>query len=277
MPELPEVETVCRALKPHLAGRRITDVRTLAASLRTPLDAAALRDFCGNRTVRDVRRRAKYIIVELGGRRALLLHLGMTGAFRVCRPEEPLEKHARVVWTLDDGREWRFLDARKFGSAECCGLRTTGGVPSELDHLGVEPLDAGFTAEFLWRRTRGRNCPVKCLLMDQAVVTGIGNIYASEACFRAGVLPQRPAGRVTQAECARLVRESRAVLREAIASGGSTIRNFSGVDGSTGHFSVALKVYGRAGKPCPRCGAKHAVRKIVLGGRSSFYCPACQK
>jgi formamidopyrimidine-DNA glycosylase len=287
MPELPEVETVCRALKPHLAGRRITEVRTLTTGLRNPLDAAALRAFCAGRTVCDVRRRAKYIIVEFApspGKKAagaavsaLLLHLGMTGAFRVCPAGGPLEKHARVVWTLDGGEEWRFLDARRFGSVECCELRTSGAVPAELDRLGVEPLEAGFTAEFLWRQSRGRSCPVKCLLMDQAVVVGIGNIYASETCFRAGVLPQRPAKRVTRAECARLVREARAVLRKAIACGGSTIRNFSGVNGSEGHFVTELNVYGRAGRPCPRCGAAHAVQKIVLGGRSSFYCPACQK
>ncbi len=298
MPELPEVETVCRALKPHLAGSRILDVAALAGRLRGPLDTEQLREFCAGRTILDVRRRAKYIIVELGPahspsakkaanrkspieksaapRRALLLHLGMTGAFRVCGEDTPMEKHLRVFWTLDGRRQWRMLDARKFGSVECRGLRADGSVV-ELDHLGVEPLEGGFTAGFLLGKMCARRCPVKCLLMDQAVVAGIGNIYASEACFRAGVRPQRPAARVTRPEAVRLVRECRAVLREAIASGGSTIRSFSGVDGSEGHFSVALKVYGRAGEPCLRCGGAHTVRKLILGGRSSFYCPACQK
>ena len=294
MPELPEVETVCRALKPLLVGRRITDACALTAKMRSPLSTPVLRAFCAGRDILTIRRRAKYIIVELGplphakiGKRqaanenaapqALLLHLGMTGSFRVCPADTPMEKHARVVWTLDDGRQWRFIDARKFGAVDCCTLRTPGGIPAELDHLGAEPLENGFTAAFLWAKSRGRNVPVKCLIMDQAIVVGIGNIYASEACFRAGVRPQRPASRLTRAECVRLVKESRAVLRAAIACGGTTIRDFNSVDGTEGHFDTKLNVYGHAGQPCPRCGAAHPVRKMVLGGRSSFYCAHCQK
>ena len=284
MPELPEVETVCRALRPHLVGHRITDVRALTAKMRSPLSTPALRIFCTGRKIIDIRRRAKYILVELAGPKnaipqfpVLLLHLGMTGSFRVCPAATPMEKHARVTWTLDDGREWRFIDARKFGGVECCELRTPGGVPAELDHLGTEPLENRFTTEFLWEKSRGRNVPVKCLIMDQAIVVGIGNIYASEACFRAGIRPQRPASRLTHVECARLVKESRAVLRAAIECGGTTIRDFNSVDGTEGHFDTELNVYGRTGQPCPRCGAAHPVQKIVLGGRSSFYCAKCQK
>lgn len=300
MPELPEVETVCRALRTPLVGRRITDVRALTAKMRTPLSTPALRAFCEGRKILDIRRRAKYIIVELdskkvetrnlklgnlkiGNRKSaitnpvLLLHLGMTGAFRVCPAADPVEKHARIIWTLDDGRQWRFLDARKFGGADCCELRTPGGIPAEIDHLGIEPLEAAFTTEFLWQKSRGRNTPVKCLLMDQATVVGIGNIYASEACFRAGVRPQRPAGKLTRAECAKLVKESRAVLRAAIACGGTTIRDFNSVDGTEGHFDTKLNVYGRTGQPCPRCAAGHRIQKLTLGGRSSFYCAKCQK
>ena len=291
MPELPEVETVCRALRTPLVGRRITDVRALTAKLRTPLSTPALRAFCEGRKIIDIRRRAKYIIVEFDRPKlairhssfaipqfpALLLHLGMTGAFRVCPTADAVEKHARIIWTLDNGRQWRFLDARKFGGADCCGLRTSGGTPAELDHLGIEPLEEEFTTEFLCQKSRGRNTPVKCLLMDQATVVGIGNIYASEACFRAGVRPQRPAGKLTRAECAKLVKESRAVLRAAIECGGTTIRDFNSVDGTEGHFDTVLNVYGRTGQPCPRCGAAHTIRRIVLGGRSSFYCAKCQR
>ena len=291
MPELPEVETVCRALKPHLVGRRITDVRALTAKLRTPLSTPTLRAFCEGRKILDIRRRAKYIIVDLsaspfGNRKstsensaphALLLHLGMTGFCRIRPTAEPLEKHTRVTFTLDNGQQWRFLDPRKFGSVECCELRTPGGDPAELDQHGVEPLETGFTTEFLWQKSRGRNTPAKCLLMDQATVVGIGNIYASEACFRAGIRPQRPAGKLTRAECAKLVKESRAVLRAAIKCGGTTISDFSSVDGTEGHFDTKLNVYGRTDQPCPRCGDAHHIQKLTLGGRSSFYCAKCQR
>lgn len=276
MPELPEVETVCRALRPHLLGARIRDVAVHAPKLRRRLDPEALRRACAGRTVRDLRRRAKYLVLELDDRHALILHLGMTGEFRVVPEETPLEKHARVVWTLDGGRSWRFLDPRMFGEVTVCRLPAAGADPAELGRLGVEPLSPAFSGDILWTLTRGRQTPVKTLLMQQQHLAGVGNIYASEACFRAGIRPQRPAGRLTRAGCARLAAEVRTVLSEAIRAGGTTISDFRSVDGSEGRFNANLQAYGRDGEPCRRCGAAHRIRRLVLAGRSTFYCPHCQ-
>jgi formamidopyrimidine-DNA glycosylase len=278
MPELPEVETVCRALRPHLTGARLVAVRTLVSHLRTPLDGPALERACRGRAIVGVRRRAKYLLIDLeGGRQALLLHLGMTGACRICAAAEPLETHARVVWRLADGREWRFIDARRFGRVSVCELRTPAGLPPELDGCGIEPLEDGFTGECLWHLTRGRAVPIKCLIMDQRLVAGVGNIYANEACFRAGVRPGRAARTLSRRACTALAREIRAVLEEAILCGGTTISDFQSVDGEEGRFHVALDVYGRTGASCTRCGERSRVRRSVLGGRSTFACRRCQR
>lgn len=277
MPELPEVETVCRALRRHLIGARIADVHTLVPRLRRPLDEPALRRACRNHTIAGIRRRAKYLLVDFeDGRDALLLHLGMTGAFRVCPATVPLEKHARVVWTLADGREWRYIDPRMFGHVTVCTVSSPDALPTDLDTCGVEPLTDALSPALLWQLSRRRTCPIKNLIMDQRVVVGVGNIYANEACFRAKLRPQCPAGRLTRPACARLVREIKAVLEEAILCGGTTISDFRSVDGDEGRFHIALEVYGRAGEACNRCGVRSRIRRIVQGGRSTYYCPRCQ-
>ncbi len=276
MPELPEVETVCRALRPHLLGKIIRQVEITVPSLREPLDLPALRRAVKNRKILDVRRRAKFIIVELTGRRALLLHLGMTGAFRICPLAEKPDAHDRVLWTLSGKRSWRLHDPRRFGCVKACRLERAGAWPAELDYLGPEPLGDSFNTGFLFQITRKRQRSIKLLLMDQKIVAGIGNIYASEALFRAGVRPGRACGRLTRRECRGLVRACKAVLRESIQAGGTTISDFRSVDGSEGRFKRKLDVYGRADEACHRC-RKGTIRRIVQGGRSTYYCPRCQR
>lgn len=278
MPELPEVETVARALRPRLLGRRILSVKTYTDSLRRPLRLRGKRAFL-NRTIIDVRRRAKFLIIEVEGRRVILIHLGMTGACCICPAGEPRRRHEHVIWLLDNGATWRFEDPRRFGLVEIHDLPkipAAGALPACLDGLPPEPLGDEFTATYLFGKCRRRKRSIKGLLMDADIVAGVGNIYAGEALFRAGVRPRRAAGRLTRRECARLVTAIRQVLTEAIEAGGSTISGFRSVDGSEGRFQRRLRVYGRAGEQCSACG-RAEIKRIVLSGRSTYYCPVCQK
>jgi len=274
MPELPEVETVGRALHRRLAGRRIGRILPLVARLRTPLVPARLRKAEGRRVL-GVRRRGKSLVVELEGDCALLVHLGMSGSFRDARPEEPVRPHDRVRILLDPGAEVRFYDPRRFGRLELVELPAAGADPDELAGLGPEPLDRGWTGAALRIALRGRRTAIKPTLLDQRIVAGIGNIYASEALFRARLDPRLPAGRLGPRACARLVSAVRAVLREAIRRGGTTLRDHRRLDGTTGAFALRLRVYGRDGEPCRVCGA--TVRRFVQAGRSTYHCAACQR
>lgn len=274
MPELPEVETVCRALRPGLVGKTIRAVKTMVPRLRRPLDLRELRKYCVGAKIKNVRRRAKYIVIDLTGDRALLLHLGMTGSCRFTKPTAPLLPHDRVTWTLTKTIELRFNDIRRFGEVRVVALPPEQEWPSELSSLGPEPLEKEFTAASLFARTRKRKVPLKVLIMEQAVVVGVGNIYASEALFRAGIRPGKIAAKVSRDECARLVKTIRTVLRAAIKAGGTTISDFKTPDGSEGWFTRKLRVYGRAGEPCRTC--KTLIKRTVLGGRATFHCPQCQ-
>lgn len=274
MPELPEVETVTKCLRPHLLGRKILRAGVHAPRLRHPLRA---RDFAGvlRRKIIAVRRRAKYIIIEFTGGRVLTLHLGMTGSFRVVCCPVPRTKHDHLDWRLDNGLCLRYNDPRRFGSAVAERLTVAGGDPPSLAHLGPEPLGDEFSAAYLRQQSRRRGAAVKSFIMDQRVVVGVGNIYASEALFRARISPTRRAGALSRADCARLAGEIKRVLRSAIRAGGTTISDYITPDGKEGGFEVKLQVYGRAGEACVKCGA--AVRQKVIGGRSSFYCSRCQR
>lgn len=277
MPELPEVETIVRSLRPHLQGAVIREVTAPGGRLRLPLDVEGLRSACCGQAIVGLRRRAKYILVDLSSGPVLVLHLGMTGAFRVVSSTAPAANHERVVWLLQDGRSWRFMDPRRFGSVQVCTSPGADGLPPALAGLGPEPLGEDFDGEYLYDETRGRDRPIKNHIMDQAVVVGVGNIYASEALFRAGISPRRRCGTLSRKALERLATAIREVLTEAIAAGGTTIDDFRDIDGSEGHFAVNLQVYGRQGQDCRRCGLPGGIRRLVQAGRSSYCCPRCQR
>ena len=222
-------------------------------------------------TIDRVDRRSKYLLFR-AREGSLLVHLGMTGSLRVWRSPPPRRTHDHVDITLDDGTVLRYRDPRRFGAMLWIPA-TAAGHPL-LDALGPEPFDAAFDAEYLWRTLRGRRAAIKLVLMDNHVVTGVGNIYANEALFRAGIRPATPANRVSKARAAKLVDSVRAVLEAAIAKGGSTLRDYVGSDGSAGYFQLEYFVYGREGEPCRVCG--RAIRHSRLGARSTFHCPHCQ-
>ena len=251
--------------------RRITALAVYEPRLRYPLPRDLPRKVAGQRIVR-VGRRAKYLLLELDSG-TLLLHLGMSGNLRVVPAATPRLRHDHFDLLLDSGVALRFNDPRRFGS-----LIYTSGEPREhplLERLGPEPFSAAFDADYLYRITRGRRVALKQLLMNSQLVVGVGNIYASEALFRARLRPGRAARSLTRADAARLVRAIRAVLRQAIRSGGTTLRDYLGADGAPGYFRQRLYVYERRGKPCRRCGTP--VRAVTQGQRSTYYCPGCQK
>jgi formamidopyrimidine-DNA glycosylase len=274
MPELPEVETVARALRrAGLEGRVITGCACRCAKLRRPLPAAELQKSVGA-AILAIERRAKYLLFRLTDGRILLLHLGMTGTLRLDEPKTPAGRHDHFDLLFDDGRILRLRDPRKFGLVALSRPAADGLVP-ELANLAPEPLSDAFSGEYLYRVSRGRKTPIKVFIMDQRRVVGVGNIYASESLFRAGIRPSLPAGRLSRPRCRKLAAAIREILEAAIAAGGTTISDFHGLDGSEGAFVRTLKVYGRAGEPCPDCG--RPLKKSVLGGRSTFFCSGCQR
>jgi formamidopyrimidine-DNA glycosylase len=271
VPELPEVETTRRGIEPHVQGRRIVALAVHEPRLRWRVDAAMPAAVAGQR-VAGVRRRAKYLLIDLE-RGSLLLHLGMSGSLRVMPAATPRLTHDHVDLLLDSGQTLRFNDPRRFGS-----LHLLTGDPGQhplLRHLAPEPLGEDFDASYLHRVTRRRRVAIKPLIMNSQLVVGVGNIYASEALFRAGVRPGRAARSLTRDECARLVKAIRAVLAMAIRFGGTTLRDYVGADGQPGYFRRKLYVYERGGEPCRRCGTP--VRQRVQGQRSTYYCPSCQR
>jgi formamidopyrimidine-DNA glycosylase len=272
MPELPEVETVRRGLHAHLVGRRVVAVRVRQRRLRFPVNTRRLRAVCVDARVRDVRRRAKYLLIDVGDD-IILIHLGMTGRVTFAGGGTPYATHDHVVFELDDGRELRFNDARRFGMVLGLSAAEEATHP-RLRDLGVEPLSPGFSAAAMQAVARGSKRPIKSLLMDAKRVVGVGNIYASEALFAARVHPATPSGRLSLARWRKLVAVVRATLRKAIAQGGTTLRDFANAEGDAGYFAIQLRVYGREGEKC-RCGG--TVRRMVQSNRSTFYCPRCQK
>lgn len=269
MPELPEVETTRRGLTPHVVGKRITEVRVRDARLRWPVPdnyAAILR---GTR-IDAIERRAKYLLWHTA-RGTSIVHLGMSGSLRVISPETPPRKHDHIEWQLDSGMVVRLHDPRRFG----CVLWTDDPDAHKLlKSLGPEPLGNEFHGGWLFERSRNRKQAVKNFIMDNKQVVGVGNIYASEALFRAGIHPTRPAGRISLERYDTLVTAIRAVLSDAIQAGGTTLRDFLNDSGEPGYFKQSLAVYGRAGEPCKSCGTE--VRSKVIGQRNSFYCSTCQ-
>ncbi|TXT20461.1 MAG: formamidopyrimidine-DNA glycosylase [Gallionellaceae bacterium] len=271
MPELPEVETVLRGLEPYLSGQEIAGATLRNRNLRWPIPIK-LPAILRGRTIRALHRRAKYLLIECGDG-TLLLHLGMSGSLRHLPAATPAEKHDHFDLLLANGMAVRLRDPRRFGAVLWCD----GDVSKHplLAGLGPEPLLEGFDASHLYRATRKRSAAIKQAIMDNRVVVGVGNIYASEALFRAGIRPQLAAWNLSPARCARLVQAIRETLNEAIALGGSSLRDFVGSGGNPGYFQQHHRVYGRSGLPCSICGT--AIKQSRHGQRSSFYCPVCQK
>lgn len=271
MPELPEVEITRRGLAAHLIGLTITDVVVRNARLRLPIPGD-LRELLHGQTIRTLKRRGKYLLVELD-KGTLILHLGMSGSLRLLAAGTMPNKHDHFDLTLDNGTLMRLRDPRRFGAVLWHG----GEVHTYplLAALGPEPLEEGFDAQYLYQATRGRSIAIKQLIMNSKVVVGVGNIYASESLFRAGIKPQLAAGKLSMPRCAKLVEEIRATLAEAIQHGGSTLRDFVDASGQPGHFQQHYWVYGRDGELCRKCGT--LISQIRQGQRSSFYCGSCQK
>jgi formamidopyrimidine-DNA glycosylase len=275
MPELPEVETTRRGIAPHLIGHRVSSVTLRRADLRWPIPREISELLPGQR-IDDVERRAKYLLLHTQAGSALL-HLGMTGVLRVLPPDVAPGVHDHVDIALEPlqgerRRILRFTDPRRFG---CLLWQPAGTTHALLAGLGPEPLTDDFDGDVLFRRSRGRKAAVKLFLMDNAIVVGVGNIYASEALFAARIDPRREAGTVSRARYQRLAGEVKRILAWAIERGGTTLRDFLNPDGAPGYFFRELFVYGREGEPCKVCGT--AIRQAVLGQRSTFWCPRCQQ
>ena len=294
MPELPEVETVRRGLEPVLVGNRFAAVEQRRKDLRFPLPVDFAQRLEG-RTVQALDRRAKYLLGRLDDGEVLVMHLGMTGRFSIDRAngakleagatpqkQRRTPKHEHIVFHLADGVAIRYSDTRRFGLMDL--------VPGEdlnrhalFKGLGVEPLGRDFTPALLAKTLAGKKTSIKAALIDQRIIAGLGNIYACEALHRARVSPKRLAGTLAtktgkpSAQTTALVDSVKAVLEEAIRAGGSSLRDYAGADGRLGRFQHRFKVYGREGKPCPRKNCGGTVRRIVQGGRSTFYCPTCQR
>jgi formamidopyrimidine-DNA glycosylase len=271
MPELPEVETARRGIAPHLIGERIRAVVVRQKQLRWPIPAALVKSLPGQ-IIRAVERRAKYILLRTDAGTALL-HLGMSGSLRIVPCSTAPLKADHVDIALANGQCLRLRDPRRFGS-----LLWTTGDPAQhklLRNLGPEPLGPDFTGDYLFRASRGRKLAARDFLMNSHVLAGVGNIYANEALFLAGIRPNRAAGRISRERCQRLAEAIRDTLEGAIRAGGTTLRDFQNADGLPGYFQQTLNVYGRKGELCRACGKP--IRAIKLGQRSAFYCPSCQR
>jgi formamidopyrimidine-DNA glycosylase len=273
MPELPEVETVRSGLESQLSDHpTITSVKLMRGDIRFPVPPE-LPARLKNQKILGVRRRAKYLLIDTPSA-ILLSHLGMTGSWRFTSAGDG-DKHDHCYIELSDGRKLAFRDPRRFGMLDLIEPGREADHP-RLKSLGPEPLDQNlFNAEYLFKKSRKRHVAVKSFIMDQKIVVGVGNIYASEALFRAGLRPQRLAGRLSQLDCERLVTAIQKVLNEAIIAGGSSIRDYRNASGEAGAFQDSHQVYERGAEPCRVCGTQ--IRSKVIGGRSTYWCPSCQK
>ncbi len=276
MPELPEVETIRRALEPMLIGRVIKKIETKTDTLRSPLDQNILNKALKNAQIISLKRRAKYLLFSFSNSKHLLSHLGMTGSYRIEPTAKELQKHDRVVIELDKGESLIYNDIRKFGELKLVEVDSTKEFPDKFDAYAPEPLSSSFTSGYLHNVLLKTSSPVKVAILKQELVVGVGNIYASESLFGAKISPLRPANSLTIKECQVLVKEIKKVLLKSLESGGTTISDFKRPDGSEGEFALNLKAYGQAGEKCKRRGCKGSIIKITQAGRSTFYCPECQ-
>ena len=270
MPELPEVETTRRGIAPHCEGQRITGVTVRNAKLRWPVPDD-LAERLEHQVIRTVDRRAKYLFLNLDGG-TVIIHLGMSGSLRIISDQSPPLTHDHIDLTLQSGAVLRFNDPRRFG----CWLWTDAANHHPLiASLGPEPLSADFNGPMLYRLSRAKKTPIKSFIMDNHVVVGVGNIYANEALFKAGIHPRRQAGRISLDRYHLLAEAIRETLSAAILMGGTTLRDFVNSDGKPGYFAQSLLVYGRAGEPCPEC--QTVLKEIRMNNRSTVYCSVCQR
>jgi formamidopyrimidine-DNA glycosylase len=272
MPELPEVEVLRLSLERLLPGDTLTELLTCSPSLREPLDPTGFSRLVGGQVER-LHRRSKYLLIDCSNGLTLVIHLGMSGRLTVVDRDAPLEKHEHLALALASGRRLRLVDPRRFGLAYVVDTASAAG-DLHFAGLGIEPLDPEFTGATLAAAARGRTLPVKAFLLAGAAVVGVGNIYACEALFHAGIDPRRAIGAIDVAGFVRLAAAIRDVLGRAIAQGGTTLNDFADGLGNAGYFQVELAVYDREGQPCATCGA--TIERIVQANRSSFFCPRCQ-
>ncbi|MBF0158346.1 MAG: bifunctional DNA-formamidopyrimidine glycosylase/DNA-(apurinic or apyrimidinic site) lyase [Magnetococcales bacterium] len=276
MPELPEVETIARGLRPHILGRTITDLEVRQPQLRWPVPVAELRQYLIGNQFTTLERRGKVLLLTTAtATGVLLIHLGMSGTVQLRSERVPWQRHDhwQMVFDHDPVLLLRYHDPRRFGALLWCRIASLAQHPL-LARLGPEPLDAAFNAEWLLQQITGRRRLIKQWLMDHTCVAGIGNIYASEALFHAGIHPMQPVGSLNLAACQRLVTAIQATLRRAIDQGGTTLRDFADSQGRSGYFQQQLAVYGRQGQPCHHC--QTPVERLKMGQRSTFFCPSCQ-
>ncbi len=271
MPELPEVETTRRGIEPHLSKQTITDVVVRQRTLRWPVPKQLAHNV-RNQKVQSVDRRGKYLLLRLE-RGTVIIHLGMSGSLRICSAESAVEKHDHVDFLFGNDKILRLRDPRKFGA-----VLWTAGTPEKhklLSSLGPEPLEHGFSGAYLFEQTRKRSASIKSLIMNSHIVVGVGNIYACESLYIAGINPKRKGGSVSRARCEKLVSAIKQVLAESITQGGTTLRDFTRENGKPGYFAQKLFVYGRAGEACAHCG--QPIKQIKQQQRSTFYCTQCQR
>ncbi len=271
MPELPEVETTVRGLAPLIEGRHFTRIEIRQPRLRWPVPGNLERQL-SHRPILNIGRRGKYLLLETG-QGTLIIHLGMSGSLRISEVATELRKHDHAVFHLDDGRRLIFHDPRRFGAL--LWTESPAGEHPLLKSLGLEPFDDLFDGTWLHRKAQSSRCPVKSLIMNQQVVVGVGNIYANEALFVAGIRPDRIARTIARKRYDRLCKAIGEVLSQAIDQGGTTLRDFTNEKGQPGYFQLALNVYGRGNLPCPACGTP--IRVTRTGQRATYYCPRCQR
>lgn len=270
MPELPEVETICRGIAPHLQGVRILALNVRQPRLRWPITEELVTQVIGAK-IRIVKRRAKYLLLELD-HGTIILHLGMSGSLRILSIHEPPQKHDHFDLVLEREQCLRMRDPRRFGAL--LWHDESAETHTLLQNIGPEPLESNFDGAYLVKAAIGRRMAIKSFIMDSKIVAGVGNIYASEALFLAGIHPLQPCQSITIVDYDKLVSTIKQVLTQAIEQGGTTLRDFSHADGTPGYFANFLHVYGRAGEPCLRCSTP--IQSLRIGQRASFFCPSCQ-
>jgi len=272
MPELPEVETILRGVAPHIIQQHIVSVEVRDPRLRWPVDVEKIHAWLTGQSILSAHRRSKYMLFKIENGSHLVIHLGMSGRLGMFEPEMEIEKHTHVIFHFQHF-QLRFRDPRRFGFVE---IIEPDGLPDypRLQHLGVEPLTDDFSRDYLFRFTQKSTKPIKNLIMDARVVVGVGNIYANESLFASGIHPSTPAQLLDKDSVHHLVQNIKMILQAAVNKGGTTLNDYRNAGGEPGYFQLDLKVYGRADEPCLTCGT--AIEKVVLAGRSSFYCPRCQ-